>query len=271
MSKRPSKNADPIRPIGRAIINRQTGQPVGPIAPIYKEDWPFHGIADCETLWRYLDFFKFDDLLRTSTLYFARPDTFTDPFEGRFSDGNQSQVSKSDEIFKRLYSLNYDNNESAGYHEIHRKVVFISCWHRNTKESWEMWKAYTQSPDSVVVTTSRKALGRFLREGIMQWAVKYSPLDAPRTEFTHNSLFFCKPSRYSFEREFRLLRTPQPEEVFHFEDPKDGFRKVSIPTRKIVHRVITHPCADSRTKSPVDELLRAFLPGIRRSDSALPT
>ena len=105
----------------------------------------------------------------------------------------------------------------------------------------------------------------------MQWAVKYSPLDAPRTEFTHNSLFFYKPSRYSFEREFRLLRTPQPEEVFHFENPKDGFRKVSIPTRKIVHRVITHPCADSRTKSRVDELLRAFLPGIRRSDSALPT
>ena len=143
MSKKRRESLDGALPFGRAIINRRTGQLVGPIAPIYTEDWPFEDIADHETLWRYLDFFKFDDLLRTSTLYFARPDTFTDPFEGRFSDGNQSQVSKSDEIFRRLYRLNYNENESASYHEIHRKVVFISCWHRNTKESWDMWKAYT--------------------------------------------------------------------------------------------------------------------------------
>jgi hypothetical protein len=271
MSKKPSKTVDPMLPIGRAIINRQTGQPVGPIAPIYKEDWPFQDIACSETLWRYLDLFKFKDLLETSTLYFARPDTFTDSFEGRFSEGNHSKASKSDEIFSRLYKVNHNEKGSADYHEIHRKVVFISCWHRDTKESLEMWQAYTQSSDSVVITTSRKALRQFLPKGIMQSAVRYSPLDAPRTEFTHNSLFFYKPLRYSFEREFRLLRTPQPDEIFHFEDPKDKFRRVPIPTRKIVHRVITHPCADSRTKSKVDDFMRAFLPGIRRSDSALPT
>jgi len=258
-----------VLPFGRAIINRRTGQPVGPIAPIYKDDWPLHDIADYETLWRYLDFFKFDHLLRTSTLYFASPVDFEDPFEGRFSNGNQSQVSKSDEIFRCLYKLNYNNREPANYHEIHRTVVFISCWHRNTRESLEMWSAYTHSSDSVVITTSRKALRRFLPRGIMQSAVKYDSLDRPRTEFSHNSIYFYKPCGYSFEREFRLLRSPRPDEVFYSENKEDRSRKVPILQKKIVHRVITHPCASPETKSKVDDLLRTFLPKIRREDSIL--
>ena len=69
---------------------------MGPIAPIHKEDWPFQDVADHETLWRYLDLCKFEDLLKTSTLYFARSDRFCDPFEGRFSPGNQFQESESE-------------------------------------------------------------------------------------------------------------------------------------------------------------------------------
>jgi hypothetical protein len=250
---------------------------VGPIAAIHKEDWPFHDVADHETLWRYLDLCKFEDLLKTSTLYFARPDRFCDPFEGRFSPGNQFRESESEKIFRSLYCVGNYQKDSTAYHEVHRKVVFISCWHRNTRESWEMWKAYTNSANSVVITTSRKALRRFLPAlptktiKIMQSAVKYLSLDFPRTKFSHNSLFFYKPSRYAFEREFRLLKPPQGDEIFNFEDPKDKFRKVPILTRKIVHRVITHPCASTETKTNIDELLRAFLPNIRRSDSVLLT
>jgi hypothetical protein len=266
-TKKRKEKLNSMPPFGRAIVHRATGRIVGPIAPVYEDDWPIYDIADHETLWRYLDLFKFKELLKTSTLYFARPDQFTDPFEGRFSNGNQSQMSSSDEIFRRLYGLGYDNESSADYHEIHRKVVFISCWHRNTKESREMWKEYTKSADSVVITTSRKALGRFPPREIMQSAVKYQPLDKPRTEFSHNTFLFYKPSGYGFEREFRLLRSPTPDEVFIYQ--KDTSRRVSIALKKIVHRVITHPCATRETKTNVDELLRLFLPKIRREDSAL--
>jgi hypothetical protein len=269
MSKKRSKEADSILPFGRAIIHRPTRRVVGPIAPIHKEDWPFHDVADHETLWRYLDFFKFEDLLRTSTLYFARPDSFLDPFEGRFSRGNQSQESKSEQIFRSLYHFGSYQKESAAYHEVHRKVVFISCWHRNTKESREMWSAYTKSSDSVVITTSRKAVKRFLPREIMESAVRYDSLDNPRTEFSHNSIFFYKPSEYRFEREFRLLRSPRPGEEFYFENKEDRFRRVLILLKKVVHRVITHPGANAETKRKVEDLLCAFLPKIRREDSAL--
>ena len=214
-----------------------------------------------------MDLWKFEDLLRSSTLYFSRPDKFTDPFEGRFSPGNADKLSKSDEIFRELYKI--DDSNTRNYAELHRKLVFISCWHRNARDKFVMWQAYTHSSESVVITTSAKALHRFLPEKIMKYAVKYAPLDFPRTEFSHNALFYYKPSPYVIEHEYRLLRSPDENEEFYPDKPEDWFRRVPIKTKKIIHRVITHPCASQETKLKVDRLLQEILPCRRREDSAL--
>jgi hypothetical protein len=142
---------------------------------------------------------KFEDLIKRSMLYFARADKFKDSFEGRLSPGNSQRLSESEEIFRRLYKI-ATPGDWKNCHETLRHVVFISCWHRNRRESFEMWQAYTDTRNSVVITTSAKALRRFVPENIMKSAVKYAPLDFPRTEFNHTSLFFYKPSEYRIER-----------------------------------------------------------------------
>jgi hypothetical protein len=259
----------PVLPLGRVIFNRRTGQIVGPVAPIFAEDWPYEAIADSEVLWRYMELPKFEDLLKTSTLYFARADQFVDdPFEGRLSPGNAERSSKSEEIFRSLYKIQTPENWKDSQETL-RQVVFISCWHRNTRESWEMWRAYTKTPNSVVVTTSARALRLFVPDKIMKYAVKYAPLDFPRTEFTHTSLFFFKPSRYNIEREYRLLRVPEEDESIYIENPADLYRRIPIKPKKIVRRVITHPNATRETKCRVEELLRDYLPCCGREDSAL--
>src|SRR5260370_42105892 len=98
-----------------------------------------------------------------------------------------------------------------------------------------MWRAYTSSSESVVITTSSKSLRSFLPDTIMKYAVKYAPLDFPRTEFTHNALFYYKPSSYTIEREY-LLRSPDENEIFHPDNPEHWFRRVPIKTRKTIHR-----------------------------------
>jgi hypothetical protein len=132
-----------------------------------------------------------------------------------------------------------------------------------------MWQAYTKTPNSVVIATSAKALRLFVPDNITKSAVKYASLDFPRTEFSHLSLFFYKPSRYKIEREYRLLRAPGEDESFYIDDPANFYRRVPIKTNKIVRRVITHPNATRTTKQRVDELLREYLPCRRREDSAL--
>jgi len=255
------------------MIHRATRRIVGPIAPVFSEDWPFQEVADSQILWRYMDLRKFEDIVRSSTLYFPRADKLKDPFggqdffEGRLSPGNLRRRSRSDEAFRQGYKI--DDRGMQDYPEIHRTVVFISCWHRNTRESFRMWQAYTSSSESVVIVTSAKALRRFLPDELMKFAVRYTPLDFPRTEFSHNALFYYKPSGYSFECEYRLLRSPQEDEVFYSDKPEDEFRRIAIRAKKIIHRVITHPNAIQDTKSKVEEMLRAHLPSRRREDSAL--
>ncbi len=41
---------------------------------------------DATTLWRYMGFAKFIDLLETQTLWFPRTDQFEDPLEGTYTD-----------------------------------------------------------------------------------------------------------------------------------------------------------------------------------------
>jgi hypothetical protein len=69
--------------------------------------------------------------------------------------------------------------------------------------------------------------------------------------------------------EYRLLRSPDENESFYFENPDDFCRRVPIKAKKIVHRVITHPHATPETKLRVEELLRQYLRCRRRENSAL--
>ena len=256
-------------PIGRAIIDRKTGNIVGGVSEVFSEDIPYKAISLSEKLWRYMDYFKFEDLLKTSSLYFARPDKFPDPYEGRLSPGNKISVSKSDMAFRNLYNIS-NLEESEKYHDIHRNVVFILCWHRNNKEDWRMWNAYTDgSAESVAITTSVKSLSQFMPPNVKGSPVKYHALDFPRTEFDHSSLFFYKPEDFGFESEFRLLRQPEQNESFESWNPNDEFRRVPVRLNKIIHRVVLHPKSNQAFRDRVSKLMGIHLKGVSPEKSSL--
>jgi hypothetical protein len=213
-----------------------------------------------------MDFWKFENLMTRSALYFSRPDKFTDPFEGRFSQGNSTTMSASDAAFHAAYRFAPVGDQLREAQEVMRHVVFISCWQRGNKENWEMWNAYTSGPESVLISTSAKALYLFVDGQIVKSPVKYHDDDFPRTEFDHTTLFFYKPSWYGFEREFRMMLTPGEHESIPMEQIG---RHVPIRLKKIVRRLITHPRASEEFKTKVDGLLTRFLPCIKRENSTL--
>src|SRR5258708_5341629 len=93
------------RPTHRVIYDRRTGEPVRQPVPIAPSDWPYGELHPSELLWRYMDFWKFEGLVRNAALYFSRPDQFKDPFEGRFSPGNANGMSPSDAAFYSAYRI----------------------------------------------------------------------------------------------------------------------------------------------------------------------
>jgi hypothetical protein len=192
----------------RMVFDLRTGHLSGPLVPIYSEDCPYGELQPSELLWRYMNFRKFEDLLQKSALYFSRPDKFKDPFEGRFSPGNSTKMSIPDAEFHAAYPIAPVGKKLEAAQEIMRQCVFVSCWHRNTTESREMWEAYTSGADSVAINTSAKALYTFVPKWITKSPVKYHSDTFPRTALDHTTLFFYKPTGYRFEREFRMQLLP---------------------------------------------------------------
>ena len=254
------------QPTHRAIIDRLTGRPIGPAIPIHPDDWLYKYLRLSEQLWRYMDFWKFEDLLQTSSLYFSRPDKFVDPFEGRLSAGNSTKMSVSDAAFHAVYPIAPVGKEFEASQEIMRQCVFVSCWQRNNKESRKMWDAYTSSADSVVIVSSVNSLYRFVPGSIEKFPVKYHSDDSPRTAFDHTALFFYKPQCYSFEREFRMLLAPGENGPIGSDE---AGRHIPISLKKIVLRVITHPKASMQFKAKIDSIMNLSLKRIKRENSTL--
>jgi hypothetical protein len=96
--------------------------------PIAAEDWPFDIPDPSVGLFRYLDWFKFEDLIANQRLYFRRSDRLDDNMEGRFSDGNRTFQTQLWQRFQEAYSLRPDCGPEFRINESIRYRVFINCW-----------------------------------------------------------------------------------------------------------------------------------------------
>lgn len=253
----------------RVLINRRTGECVQSLGPMYAEDWPYRDLPDDHPLLRYMDLWKFEDMLRTRTLYFRRADKFEgDPLEGTISREGVHQTSRTDQAMReriRLAPKSYA--EMAAYRDIAKGVTFVNCWHINTDECPKMWNAYTTSSDSILVISSAGRLKRALELPVMMSAVKYVDENTPRTEFDERSLFFYKDSSFAFEREYRLIVDLYSLEGANGsidpENPDDYSRKLGINLGTLIYALQPHPDATAETKQKIATLVSEFLPQMK--------
>lgn len=246
----------------RAIRNRATGKFVTPLAAVYADDWPYHNVAPDQSLLRYMDLWKFEDLCKTQELYFTRADKFADPLEGSLSKQEIHGTSNSDVAFAAAAKIDRAGYEKAAeYRATAKGCTFINCWHINTNEDQRMWDTYTTSPDSVVVITTARRLAAAMKQSVFGSRVRYVSENTPRTEFDERSLFFYKDVAYEFEREFRLLiDLINIGGSVHRDAPVDFFRRVPIDLSMLIYAIQPHPCATQETKDKIEAVVRRHLP-----------
>jgi len=184
----------------RVIRNRDTGEVVSGLSPIYAEDFPFSGFHADQPLLRYMDLWKFEDLLKTGELNFYRADKFDDPLEGTLSKKGVQGTSASDIAFHREPLSDEEYEKASSYREIAKACTFVNCWHMNHDQCLKMWEVYSTSPESVLVITTAGRLLQSLKQRVFASPVKYVSEDTPRTEFTARSLFFYKDAKFAFEK-----------------------------------------------------------------------
>lgn len=220
------------RKYGDNITDIEITPSVNNINPVFKRK----KISSVEKLWRYMSFQKFEDLVKTQSLYYARMDQFEDSLEGIspftciksiLSDKTKSDEQKQECM--RLYNIRMENN---------RKVSFVSCWHINENINYNMWNQYGQnSVESIGIQTNFKKFNMILEKSgfsVLNEPVQY--FEEPY--FNQNAYWFptiFKRSKFEHEQEFRSI-------LFVHDLDVKGI-KIKVDLKEIITKIYIHPQA----------------------------
>lgn len=97
-------------------------------------------------IWRYIDLWKFLDVLATSSLHFSRVDFLGDLLEGSWGPSG---------VFE-AYKSQGDNfiNQLGYWEKVFKTTGAVNCWHLNESESENMWKLYVKSDNGLVIQST---------------------------------------------------------------------------------------------------------------------
>lgn len=168
-------------------------------------------------LWRYMDFTKFVYLLEKSSLYFARSDTFKDPFEG-------AATKHTIDLREALRFLEHPDLEPYMPFKIDdipelrkamRKCISISCWHQNDYESAAMWDLYVRSGEGICVQTTYRRLEKSFIDPPKVYFGKVEYIDHATYDKNfpggETAQFLLKGKSFEHEKEYRALIFNSPQ------------------------------------------------------------
>lgn len=158
-------------------------------------------------IWRYMDLWKFSDMLATSSLHFTRVDKLDDNLEGTWGPSGAFEAYES-------YGKKYV--EQLKYWEkVFRTIGAVNCWHVNDSESKEMWDLYVSGNEGVSVQSTFSALTKAFdtaEQKVYVGMMKYidyeqdSFEDCSSMSFGNFTTFFnYKHRNFKHENELRAL------------------------------------------------------------------
>lgn len=189
------------------------------------------------SLWRYMDFTKFVDLILSRELYLRRIDSFEDPYEGFGSEITKERLR---DFLNNLYrNKEVDIEEmiqhQAMYWKIQKLYTYVNCWHINEYESAAMWNLYAKTNEAIAIKTNiRKILNCLERSkrpdsyGVIYldkvFYIDYEK-EAPISRYNNLGFvehLFNKRKSFEHEREFRVLYMSYEGHVWTGENGSGG-------------------------------------------------
>lgn len=219
---------------------------------MYKKHPQFYEIDPAQKLWKYLDLFKYLDLIYTQSLFMLRVDKFNDKFDGK---GHDELTLHS--VFQDVFPNNNDNssfknayvNTNLVMGEIVRSESYASSWHINDYESSVMWDAYSNSNGGVLIETTFQALVN----SIMDTRLIYgSKVIYGRNKMPLDNIYyplFYKREEFRDEREFRLFIAADLKPHIPIKIPYTNpslrqlpvSQKISVDVSKMIKKSYLHP------------------------------
>lgn len=217
---------------------------------MYIDDHPTFVLKNSigKPIWRYMDFWKFLNLLETSSIYFSNSENLGDNYEGRIPSVVYEMMLKEDE--EKGNSHNKEKNDFL--ERVLRKETLISSWTYSEKESFAMWKMYAKDKMGVAIRTNLTSLKNCFSEttrNIYIGEVNY--FDERNFKYPTYNLYYpflVKVDYYNFEKEIRCITSCTPDE-------EKGNKLVKIDCNELIKEVYISPNSRQEFRK-ILELLR---------------
>ncbi len=208
---------------------------------------------DC-TIWRYMGISKFEDIVRTRSLYMSRADRLGEAFEGSTTPAHLAywhEVARKAETEEARANVLRTIERLSEFTRGMLPSWYVSCWHINPVENYAMWKLYARDEahnEAIAISSTYKLLGEVLPAFIHIGCVRY--IDFNKEKYTDENLahrIMHKRHFFEYEKELRAVAQrvelpggfAQPDPA-HFSDY--GYRPPIDPC-KLITSVVVHPDA----------------------------
>ncbi len=223
-------------------------------------------------VWRYMDLAKFIDLLQSERLFFATANNLGDPLEGSVT----RHMSK--DFLEDLIATAKPGDDPvwpgvsnqraltiakvlAEQRQLLCAHTYINCWHINEHESAAMWKAYSQSAESVCVQTRYSKLAAAFTEDVYLGAVKYIDYDVEA--FDPGNLFnpfMHKRMSFKHENEVRAVFSNHPKapNLLFKDDLCRGGARIKISVSELVEAVFVNPLSPAWFRDVIEGVVQKY-------------
>lgn len=227
--------------------------------PLVHPSFPQPSSADV-SLWRYMDFPRFEWMAANERLFIPTADNLGDPLEGTTPQADLDRWDRklADAVTTRQREVIAHNRKFfAHFAELLRPHYYVSCWHMNEFENNVMWGAYTQTKEAVAIRTTYGDLRRNLPPFALIGVVRYLDYGAqPLPDQTNMYEWIMHKDRvYAGESEVRAVVVPPLDDAHgradfithHYTKPDDPCFRLFAPRVKLaemVREIVVHPQAD---------------------------
>ncbi|HLF52552.1 hypothetical protein [Flavobacterium sp.] len=219
---------------------------------MYKEHYVFQTKnSENKPIWRYMDFWKFLNLLESRALYFSNSENLGDNYEGRIPLFILDKMLELDR--KQGHTRNKDLNDFL--EKTMRKNHLISSWSFADRESFAMWKMYAKDKMGIAIETDLEALknsfdvtDRFIYIGEINY------INDENYYFSTGNMFYpfvTKLDFYHFENEIRCITVTG-------ENEESSNKLVEVDLNILIKKIHISPNAKPEFKKLIDILKKEY-------------
>lgn len=209
------------------------------------------------TLWRYLETYKFEDLLNTGTLYLSQVAKLA---KGEPNEGRMNRL-QEEALFREL---KHDRNQLENFRAHHDRIrqrSWVTCFSLGEFDVAHMWTKFCkqQPNEGIAIKTTYGKLQMSLAKACVSRTqypycarVRYEQPD--HLQWKHGYLLFQKVPEFSDECEVRAC-------VLQLEEERPTeFLRIPVNLSQLIHRIYVHPKASDSYMRRVFDSVAKHLP-----------